>query len=92
MRGEVRLEAIDMIINHYSMDRVARNISLSISGLKRGLQYVLDGSLEDDALTLHFDGLKRTEAESRLGSFHYLPVLFHEGRQVKKGQKLLVEV
>src|SRR5262249_40183463 len=36
--------------------------------------------------------LKRVEGKSRLGDFHYLPVLFHEGRQVKKGQKLLLEV
>ena len=40
----------------------------------------------------HFDGLKRMEGESKLGDFHYLPVLFHEGRQVKKEQKLLLEV
>jgi predicted RecB family nuclease len=60
--------------------------------LKRGTQYILDGTLEDDALALHFDGLKRMEGESKLGAFHYLPMLFHEGQQFKKEQKLLLEV
>jgi predicted RecB family nuclease len=92
LRAEVRRKAIDTILAGHSADQVARNIPLVPAGLKRGPQYILDGTLEDDALALHFDGLKRTEGESRLGDFHYLPVLFHEGRQVKKGQKLLLEV
>jgi predicted RecB family nuclease len=92
LRCEVRLKAIDAIVARHSADQVARNIPLTTAGLKQGPQYILDGTLEDDALALHFDGLKRTEGESRLGGFHYLPVLFHEGRQINKGQKLLLEV
>src|SRR5262245_24606446 len=92
VRAEVRLRAIDTIIARHPGDQVARNIPLTTAGLKRGLQYILDGTLEDEALALHFDGLKRTEGESKLGDFHYVPVLFHEARQVKKGQKLLLEV
>jgi hypothetical protein len=65
---------------------------LTTAGLKEGPQYILDGTLEDDTLALHFDGLKRVAGQSRLGDFHYLPILFHEGRQVKKEQKLLLDV
>jgi len=92
LRAGVRLKAIDAILVRHSGDQVARNIPLTTAGLKRGPQYILDGTFDDDALTLHFDGLKRMEGESKLGDFHYLPVLFHEGRQVKKEQKLLLEV
>ena len=92
LRAEVRLQAVDTIITRYSGDQVARNIPLTTAGLKRGPQYILDGTLEDDTLALHFDGLKRVEGQSELGEFHYLPVLFHESRQVKKEQKLLLEV
>ena len=92
LRAEVRLKAIDAILVRHTGDQVVRNIPLTTAGLKRGPQFVLDGTLEDDALSLHFDGLKRMEGESKLGDFHYLPVLFHEGRQVKKEQKLLLEV
>jgi predicted RecB family nuclease len=92
LRAEVRLQAIETIIACHPGNQVARNIPLTTAGLERGPQYILDGTLEDDSLALHFDGLKRTEGESRLGGFHYLPVLFHESRQIKKGQKLLLEV
>jgi predicted RecB family nuclease len=92
LRAEVRHKAIDTIIARYQADQVARNIPLATAGLKRGPQYILDGTHEEEVLTLHFDGLKRMEGESKLGDFHYLPVLFHEGQQVKKEQKLLLEV
>jgi predicted RecB family nuclease len=92
LRAEVRLKAIDAILLRHPKDQVARNAPLTTAGLKRGAQYILDGTIDDDALALHFDGLKRVEGDSKLGDFHYLPVLFHEGRQVKKEQKLLLEV
>jgi predicted RecB family nuclease len=91
-RAEVRRKAIDTIIGRYPADQVARNIPLTIAVLKRGAQYILDGTLEDDALALHFDGLKRMEGKSKLADFHYLPVLFHEGQQVRREQRLLLEV
>src|ERR1051326_1010212 len=92
LRAKVRRKAIDTIMARHPGDQVARNIPLTTAGLKRGLQYILDGTLENDSLALQFDGLKRMEGESKLGDFHYVPILFHEGRQVKKEQKLLLEV
>ncbi len=92
LRAEVRLKAIDAILVQHTGDQVVRNTRLTTAGLKRGPEFILDGTFEDDSLSLHFDGLKRTEGESKLGDFHYLPVLFHEGRHVKKEQKLLLDV
>jgi predicted RecB family nuclease len=92
LRAEVRLKAIETIIARHACDEVTRSIPLATVELKQGAQYILDSTLEGDALTLHFDGLKRTAGASNLGDFHYLPVLFHEGRQVKKEQRRLLEV
>jgi predicted RecB family nuclease len=92
LRAEVRLKAIDAILARHPGDQVVRNIPLTAAGLKRGPQYILDGTFEDETLALHFDGLKRMEGESKLGDFHYVPVLFYKGRQIKKEQKLLLEV
>src|SRR5262249_31407363 len=86
LRAEARLKAIDTIIARDPGNRVARNIPVTTAALQQGPQYILDGTLEGEVLALHFDGLKRMEGKSRLGDFHYLPVLFHEGRQVKKEQ------
>jgi predicted RecB family nuclease len=92
LRAEVRLKAIDTIIARYPGDQVARNIPLAAAGLKRGPLYILDGTLEDGALALHFDGLKRVEGASKLGDFQYVPVLFQEGEKVRKEQRLLLAV
>src|SRR5438270_44144 len=92
LRAEVRLKAVEAIIVRHPGNQVARNIPVTTAGLKRGPLYILDGTFEDETLALHFDGLKRMEGQSKLGDFHYLPVLFDHGQQVKKEQKLLLEV
>ena len=92
LRAGVRLKAIEAILARHPGDQIARNVPLTTAGLRRGPRYILDGTFEDDSVSLHLDGLKRAEGASKLGDFHYLPVLFHEGRQVKKEQKLLLEV
>jgi predicted RecB family nuclease len=92
LRAEVRLKALEAIIARYPGDQVSRNIPLTTAALKQGPQYILDGTLEDDYVALHFDGLKRVEGASKLGDFHYVPVLFHEGEKVRKEQRLLLAV
>src|SRR5258707_15171338 len=49
LRSEVRLKAIDTIIDRHPGDNVARNIPPTTAGLKQGPQYIFDGILEDDA-------------------------------------------
>ncbi len=38
------------------------------------------------------DGLKKVDGPSKLGDFHYVPVLFHGGGSVRKEQRLLLDV
>ena len=71
---------------------MARDIPLTAAALRAGPSFVLDATLEDDVLSLRFDGLKRVDGPSKLGDFHYVPVLFHEGRKVGKEQRLLLEL
>ena len=71
---------------------MARDISLTAAALRAGPSFVLDATLEDDLLSLRFDGLKRVDGPSKLGDFHYVPMLFHEGRKVGKEQRLLLEL
>lgn len=93
LRSEVRLEAIDKILAGNLHEEVVRNIPLTLSALKVGPLFILDATLEDDSFFIVFDGLKKVAGPSKkLGDFHFVPVLFHEGRQVRKEQRLLLEV
>jgi predicted RecB family nuclease len=92
-RGEaIRRRATDKILSRHGEDEVARNVLLTVATLERGPQFVLNAALEDEGVSLHFDGLKRVDGPSKLGDFHYIPMLFHEGESVPKAQKRLLEV
>jgi predicted RecB family nuclease len=91
-RGKVRQTAIGKILERHPATELARAIPLTIAALRAGPSFVLDATLEDDLLSLGFDGLKRVDGPSKLGDFHYVPVLFHEGRLVRQEQRRLLEV
>jgi predicted RecB family nuclease len=59
--------------------------------LKAGPAFVLDALFENDSFSLRFDGLKRVVGPSKLGDYHYVPLLFH-GKAVRAEQRLLLEV
>ena len=89
----MRLDAIQDVLARYPRRRSSRDVTLCTSRPVAGERhFILDAELEDDDFLIHFDGLKKVEGRSELGDFHYLPVLFHEGRQVRKPQSLLLEV
>jgi predicted RecB family nuclease len=91
-RQEVRQQAIAKILAKHPQAEVARDIPLTVAALRSGPPFVLDATLEDDLLSLDFDCLKRVDGASKLGDFHHIPMLFHEGRKVGKQQKLLLEI
>ena len=91
-RQEVRQQAIGKILARNPEGEVARDIILTAAALREGPSFVLNATLEDDLLSLSFDGLKRVDGPSKLGDFQYVPMLFHEGQKVGKEQRLLLEI
>ena len=92
MRAEVRIAAIDKILARHAAGEILRHIPLTTSVLKQGASFLLDATLEDDLVSLNFDGLKKVAGASKLGEYHYVPILCFESRQVRKDQKLLLEI
>src|SRR5512135_1434825 len=92
LRAEVKLNVINKILAQHPEHEVAQNIFLAALPLKRGPLYLFDAILEDDLLSLCFDGLKRIPGASKFGDFHYIPMLFHAAGHVHKQQKLLLQL
>jgi predicted RecB family nuclease len=92
MRAEVRLAAIDKILARHPGEEIPRNGPLTTSALQQGASFILDATLDDDLVSLEFDGLKKVDGPSKLGDFHYIPMLFHEGEKVRKEEKLLLGI
>jgi predicted RecB family nuclease len=91
-REAVRDRAIEKMRARLPEGEVARNIPLTVAHLRIGPSVILDAVLEDGPLSLSFDGLQKVPGSSKLGDFHHVPILFHEGRQVGKEQRLLLEL
>ncbi len=91
-RGEVRHSAIDKISAHNQENRIASNLILTTTTLEQGPLFVLNVTIEDDTISLSFDGLKRVPGASKLGQFHYIPMLFYEGTRIRKEQRLLLDL
>src|SRR6266404_374173 len=91
MRAEVRLAALENILARHAGEEIPRNIPLTIFALKQGASFLLDATLEDDLVSLAFDGLKKVDGPSKLGKFHYIPMLFDAGEKVCTEQKVLLE-
>jgi predicted RecB family nuclease len=92
MRAEVRLAAIDKLLARHTEEEIPRNIPITFSASKQGAPLLLDATLEDDDVFLHFDGLKKVAGPSKLGDFHYVPVLFHEASRLRKEERFLLEL
>ena len=92
MRAEVRIAAIDKILASHPGEEIPRNIPITYSALKEGALFLLDAELDDDLVSVAFDGLKKVDGPSKLGEFHYIPILFHEGEKVCKEQRVMLEI
>src|SRR5436305_14951462 len=73
MRADVRLAAIDKIIAGHQEEELPRNIPLTMSALKQGASFLLDTTLDDDLVSITFDGVKKIDGRSNLGQFLYIP-------------------
>jgi predicted RecB family nuclease len=91
-RDAVKRLATNKLIAHDPADEVEQDVALTLATLRRGAAFLLNATLEDDHLALAFDGLKRVTGPSKLGDFHYVPMLFSEGCRIRKQQRASLEV
>jgi predicted RecB family nuclease len=91
LRENAMYSAVERIRSQYR-DGLACDVALTTPMLKQGTPCILGAEMENDIVSLSFDGLKKVSGFSKLGSFHYLPMIFHGGARVGKDQRLLLEL
>ncbi len=91
-RDEVRRKAMAKMLAQHHQDHVVRGMLLTTAMLRQGPLFVLEARVEDGPFCLVLDGLKQVPGVSTLGAFHYSPMLFAEGRQIRKEQRFLLEL
>jgi hypothetical protein len=63
---------------------VPRDVVLTRELLKGGAPLILRAAVEDERFSIIIDGLQKVAGASDLGSFHYVPVLFHEAERANR--------
>src|SRR5258705_9268794 len=90
LRREVKAKVTQRILTQNPERAVVTGQPMTTAMLKRGPLFVLDASIEDGQVSMTLDGLKQVPGSSSLGTFLYLPIVFHEAQHVHKEQRLLL--
>src|ERR1051326_1899809 len=90
-REQVRQRATDLLLTRHGYGEVLRGLSVTPTLLRRGASLLLDATVEGEGLSVCFDAIRRVEGWSKLGSYHYVPVLFHESERLGREQRSLLE-
>jgi predicted RecB family nuclease len=91
-RERIRLAGTNRLLVRHKEDEVLRGCIVTPAVLKRGVPLLLDATVEDEEFGLRFDALQRAVGASRLGGFHYVPVLFHEAEMPTRKPRTLLEL
>jgi predicted RecB family nuclease len=91
-RSLSRKQAVGRLIAGFSAEDACRGTTLTGATLKQGKPLLVDVRLEDDAVSLCFDALKRTVGASELGRHHYVPILHNHSHKGSKRPKLLLAI
>jgi predicted RecB family nuclease len=89
---QARTLAFTRLLACHPEGEVFRSARLTLTDLGRGIPLVLDPTIEDEEVSLRFDGLVRVEGASRLGDFHYIPVLCQAGQTIRQQTRQLLAV
>ena len=91
-RNRVGLAATDRLLGQHQEGAILRGVTLTRPLLQQGASLLLDATVEGRDRSIHFDALQKEAGVSRLGDFHYLPVLFDEAERPQKPQKEVLEL
>ncbi len=92
LRANVEHLASEKLLVQHARGEVLVNVTLTRPLLAQAKPIILDAHLPTPLGLLHFDGLKKVAGASRLGGFHYMPLLFHGGPKAHKEQKAVLEL
>jgi hypothetical protein len=81
IQDEVRQAFVAKTILDRPDDFIPNGVEVSVPTLMRGSSYLFNAMLIDDHAELLFDGLQKKAGASKLGDFHYLPMLLTHAKK-----------
>jgi predicted RecB family nuclease len=91
-RQASREAAVANLVSRFGEGEACPGVPVTAATLKKGAPMLADATLEDEAVSLRIDALKKADGASKLGDHHYVPVLHNHGEKVGRREKLLQAV
>jgi hypothetical protein len=91
-RKTSRETALARLVASFDEGDVRRGTTVTAAILKQMAPLLVDVDLEDNALLLRYDALKRVDGVSKLGDHHYIPILHNHENSLGRRQKLLLAI
>jgi len=91
-RAELRDRSAQMLVSRLKPEDLIRVVTVTETALVKGAALILDVTIEFGDLSLCCDALKRVEGDSRLGGFHYAPLMVYEGGKIRPEHKRGLEL
>jgi predicted RecB family nuclease len=92
IRAELRDRASESLVSSLKPNDVMRDVKITEAALASGEAVILDVTVDVGDLSLCCDALKRVKGDSRLGGFHYAPILVYEGKRIRPEHKRALEI
>jgi predicted RecB family nuclease len=90
LADQIRPMAVEKVLARHPAATAERAPLLTRTRLQAGAWLILDATLEAAELALTFDGLERMQGTSKLGDFHYIPILFSGAERIRRAQRDLM--
>jgi predicted RecB family nuclease len=90
--AEARTRGLAHLLSCHPDGEACQGEALTFSALGRGAPLFLDATLEDGQVSLRFGAIARVAGASRLGDFHYAPVLCCAGPTIRRQTRDLLAV
>lgn len=90
--AEARTRGLTNLLACHPFGMTCRGTTLTILDLSRMPPLFLDATIEDELVSVRFDGLVRVEGPSQLGDFHYLPLLCQSGLTIQGQTRHLLAI
>ncbi len=75
---------IHAVISESSAEDVSYGEKISLNILRKSHSLYLDAIIENEELSIMYDGLLRTDGASRIGDYHYIPILAQNSERTER--------
>jgi predicted RecB family nuclease len=82
--SEVRIRGLEYLLSCHPAGETCQGATLTADDLAQGTSVFLDAKVDTEVVSLRYDGLVRVEGVSRLGNFHYVPVICQAGLKIRR--------